>query len=261
VTALRKWARRVGAGVAAVLAALAVGHVGLVASTAMEPPDVRVPSATVRRLEGVQRVGDSWRTRRGRIHEIGLVGSPEKMGAAHAALARGLMISNERFLQKEFHRYLPSWLGRLVVGDAVRVRNRKLDQSFRPERLRELAAQSKAMQPDPYASLLPTYQRQLWLHALYDTALAFEGSPMIGCSAFVAAGRATADGHTWIGRNFDAELGEPFDHDKVVYAIREDGRIPFVSVAWGGMGGVVTGMNRERIGLFINAAATRPHTG
>lgn len=243
-----------GGGLAALVAALLVGHLGLVASTTLEPPQVSAPKPTVSRAQGVRRAGASWRTRRGRIHEMALVGSPERIGAAHAALARDLMIGNERFLQAELRRYLPSWLTRVLVMDAVRVRNRRIEESFRPERLAEIAAEARGMAPDPFDSFLPTYQRLLWLHALYDTALAFEASPVLGCSAFVASGRATADGHTWIGRNFDAELGEPFDRDKIVIAVREDGKIPFVSVAFAGMSGVLTGLNAEGIWASVNGA-------
>lgn len=250
-----RWGRRVAGGAAALALAIVAAHVGLVAATTQEPPELGGLSAPgVVRRAGVDRAGPSWRTRRGRIHEIGLVGSPAQMGAAHAVLAKDLMIRNERFLVRELRRYLPGWLTRTLVMDAVRIRNRNLEGGFRPERLEEIAAAASVLRPDPLEGLLPTYQRGLYLHALYDTALAFEGSPMIGCSAFVASGRATVDGHTWVGRNFDAEIGEPFDKDKVVFAMRPRGKVAFVSVAWGGMGGVVTGLSDAGIWASVNGA-------
>ena len=62
-----------------------------------------------------------------------------------------------------------------------------------------------------------------------------------------------------LGRNFDFEGGDSFGRQKsVTYVVPPKGEgIPFVHVAWPGLSGAVTGMNRERIALFINAAATK----
>ena len=42
----------------------------------------------------------------------------------------------------------------------------------------------------------------------------------------------------------------------MTYCVPDEG-IPFVSVAWPGLSGSVTGMNKQRLALFINAGATR----
>src|SRR4029077_7422671 len=106
----------------------------------------------------------------------------------------------------------------------------------------ELAAAAQAVQPDPNARRMPTYERLVFLHSVYDIALSFEHSPLIGCSAFGLGPKATKGGHVLVGRAFDMEIGDVFDLDKVVYFVREDGRIPYASVAWPGLSGVVTGM-------------------
>jgi hypothetical protein len=69
-------------------------------------------------------------------------------------------------------------------------------------------------------------------------------------------GSRTEGRHLLVGRLFDFEGGSCFDRDKVVYTVRVDGGIPFVSVAWGGMAGAVTGFNHAGIWVSINAAAT-----
>ena len=122
-----------------------------------------------------------------------------------------------------------------------------MDRSFPEERKREIAAEALGFQPDPFASHLPTYHRLVFLHSLYDIALSFEHSPLIGCSAFVLGPGATRDGHTLLGRAFDFEAGDEFDRDKAVFFVRENGAIPFASVAWPGLVGVLSGMNAEGV--------------
>ena len=48
---------------------------------------------------------------------------------------------------------------------------------------------------------------------MYDIALSFERSPLIGCTAFGVNGK---DGHVLVGRAFDFEAAEFFDRDKEV---------------------------------------------
>jgi isopenicillin-N N-acyltransferase-like protein len=76
------------------------------------------------------------------------------------------------------------------------------------ERLAEIASQARAFSPDPFDGYFPTYQRLVYLNSLYDIALGFEHSPMMGCTSFVATGPATVDGHTILARNFDFESGQ-----------------------------------------------------
>jgi hypothetical protein len=57
-----------------------------------------------------------------------------------------------------------------------------------------------------------------------------------------------------VGRNFDFEGPEIFDRDKAVLFYRPRGKIPFASIAWVGMSGVVTGINAEGIYVSVNAA-------
>src|SRR6185369_4141837 len=107
-------------------------------------------------------------------------------------------------------------------------------------------------------AFLTPYHRLVFLHALYDIALAFERSPLLGCTAFAVSGEATGGGatpgHTIVGRNFDLDVDPWFDVDKVVQIYEPAGRIPFASIAWPGMTGVVTGMNAAGIWVSVNGA-------
>jgi isopenicillin-N N-acyltransferase like protein len=223
-------------------AGLPAPHLGLVLATRIRPPAVEISQSPQTR---------SWVRIEAGVREVYLEGSPEQIGAGNARLLRARMIEDEGALWSDFDHFVPWWLARIGIADWSRVRYRHLDAGVPDARRRELAAQSLAFAPDPFASRMPTYQRMLFLHALYDIALPLEHSPLIGCTSFAFPG---ADGHELIGRAFDFEAGEVFDRDKVVYLIREEGAVPFASVAWPGFIGVVTGMNAEGVVLVVHGA-------
>src|SRR6185369_5432839 len=50
------------------------------------------------------------------------------------------------------------------------------------------------------------------------------------------------------------EAAEVFSRDRVVIMCEPDGGIPFISLAWASMAGVVSGMNRAGISVTINGA-------
>jgi hypothetical protein len=132
-----------------------------------------------------------------------------------------------------------------------------VDQGIPEDRRREIAAEAQGFSPDPYEDFLPTYHRFVFLQSLYDIALSFEHSPLIGCTSFALTGGASQDGHTVLARNFDFEAGSIFDTGKAVFLVREDGRIPYASVAWPGLVGALSGMNAEGLALVVHGARAR----
>src|SRR5688572_18635168 len=85
-------------------------------------------------------------------------------------------------------------------------------------------------------------------------ALSFEESPLIGCTTFTFHGAALPEGGSLLARAFDFEVDEVFDRKKAVFFIRESGKIPFASVAWPGLAGVVSGMNLEGVAIVVHGA-------
>jgi isopenicillin-N N-acyltransferase like protein len=225
-----------GVAVAASLGA----HAAIGRATRITPPSVDLPPANA---------ATSFTRVRGGLREVYLQGSPEAIGAAHGRLLRGRMLAVEGRLWSAYDRYVPWWIARVGIEDISRMRYRNVDREIPDARRRELAAQSLALDPDPFAERMPTYQRMVFLHALYDIALSFEHSPLIGCSTFALGPTMTRDGHVLVGRAFDMETDEVLDLDKAVFLVRQDGAIPFASVAWPGFVGVVTGMNDA--GVFV----------
>jgi hypothetical protein len=164
------------------------------------------------------------------------------------------MLTLESQLWKQFEVHVPLWIARVGIEDYSRIRFRHLDRQIPPERLREIAGEAAGLAPDPFADRMPSYQRLMFLYALYDIALPLEHSPLLGCTSFAFDGEATADGHSLVARAFDFEAGDLLDKDKVVFLIREDGAIPFATVAWPGFVGVVTGMNAQGVVAVVHGA-------
>jgi isopenicillin-N N-acyltransferase-like protein len=258
VTPWRGRAFRAARLLLAAAALVLVAHEGIVVSTRIAPPAIVIDDAIpIDGPDGVRRLGKSYTTVRAGVREVYLEGSPEQIGAAHSRLLYDRMVANERELWGTFAKLVPVSLARTALMDASRLKFRSIDRGFPEARRREVGAEARAFSPDPNADELPTYHRMVFLHSLYDISLSFEHSPLIGCSAFGLGPTATADGHTLLARAFDLEAGDIFDRDKAVFFVRGEGVIPFASVSWPGLVGVMTGMNEEGVAVLVNGARAR----
>ncbi len=250
----RHWLKLLTFCVGVLLVAVAA-HVVVGRMARMVPPPVEVPPGEVREVRpGLTVFERSHLRRREKILEIGLVGDPIQIGVAHARLARRQMVDNERILLERFEETVPSWPLRTLLLDVAQFRYRGLDAQLGNARRFELAAGAHAYQPDPYSDWFPTYQRHVYLNALYDIALSFEHSPLVGCTTFTLAGEDVAGGETLLSRAFDFEVDEVFDRGKAVFLVHEVGNLPFASVAWPGLVGVMSGMNIEGVAVVVHGA-------
>lgn len=242
---------------------LAGGAVAFDHATRIAPPPVSAPrEEALRFADGVTWVGPSSLERRGALWVMHLAGDPVQIGYRHARLTAPIMAAGDLHMLDLFATFVPSAALRAMLTAVVRARYREVDRGFPPARRAEIYGESVAYGDRGPAFLTP-YHRLVYLHALYDIALAFERSPLLGCTAFVASGEATragtTPGHTIVGRNFDLDVDPWFDLDKTVQIVEPTGRIPFASIAWPGMTGVVTGMNAAGVWVSVNGArAGRP---
>jgi hypothetical protein len=211
-------------------------------------------------VEGdTRRAGEAFVRSSDGILQVFLDGAPERRGAQHGLLLGPAMEANERALWKNFSELVPWAPARFLLTEWGRFRYRSLHRNIPPAYLREIAAQVVAAQtggtgPSPRNEDFPDYERALFLHGLYDIALSFEHSPLIGCTVLALGPEATASGHPLVARAFDFEAGEIFDREKAVFFVREEGRVPYASVAWPGLVGVLTGMNAAGVYLSVNGA-------
>jgi isopenicillin-N N-acyltransferase-like protein len=256
----RRWLRRLVVAVALTVTLLPVIYLIFLRITRISPPHVptEVRTAAEREIEvrGPRAyLGASWMSRERGVWEEHLEGEPYALGFAQARLGSRLLLEQEDYMFSEMAKYVPSKIALFLIRAGVRLKYRHLSDYLSPDRALEIAGLA-AGSIDRHSDFLPTYHRIVFYHALHDITQGLEDSPLLGCTAFAAAGPATPNGHLIIGRNFDFEGPEIFDREKSVLFFKPVGKIPFASVAWTGMSGVVTGINAQGIYVSINAART-----
>jgi isopenicillin-N N-acyltransferase like protein len=259
---MKRWLQRLlrGLVVGALLVVLGLFafHVAVSRAARLLPPAVTIPEHSVQKTpDGLRRFGNSYARNVGNILEVRLEGTPETIGYSHARLLYPEMVENEGILLGRFRDQVPARFARSLLMDLAQLRYRDVDREMSADRLREIAAGSRGFQPDPYTELFPTFQRFVYLNALYDISLSFEGSPLIGCTTFTFDHDYTYDGSGLLARAFDFEVDEIFDRRKAVFLVREAGKIPFASVAWPGLVGVVSGMNLEGVAVVVHGGRAR----
>jgi isopenicillin-N N-acyltransferase-like protein len=252
--------RWVLATLAAATLTVLLAHPAIVVSTEMLPPAVVVPAdapAVDPDSADLSWVGSDYARHRGKIWEVAVSGTPEQIGAHQVSLMRDEMLANEAELWSQLETRVPSAWARTLIFDLARIRFRHIDRLMSEPRRREIAAAAETFSPDPWEARIPSYQRMVYLHSLYDVSLSFEHSPLLGCTSFALSGNAAESGHTMLARAFDFEAGSIFDEHKAVFLVRESGKIPYASVAWPGLVGVVTGMNDEGVALVVHGGRAR----
>jgi isopenicillin-N N-acyltransferase like protein len=257
---IKKWLGRI------LFSALALVLIGWIAGawllrhwTAQPPP---LPADTgIMRLKPVSRegkvwLGKSWVEHREGLLVVHLQGSPLEMGYAHGVLLRDQMHTLENEFLQMIQGYVPRHWMMEALKDYVIFRNRHLSESVLSNYRMEIFGTTLGC-PDIHPEEGPFYNRLLNYHAAHDVSYMMIDNPFIskaGCTAFAAWGGATEKGHLITGRNFDWEAAEVFSRDRVVVMFEPDGGIPFISLAWAGMAGVVSGMNRAGVSVTINGA-------
>ncbi|HUO07457.1 MAG TPA: C45 family autoproteolytic acyltransferase/hydrolase [Phycisphaerae bacterium] len=276
-SANRRWTHRLAAGAAsafvAILTCLLAGPVAAEWLLRREHPTahpVIVPLTATEVSPGTYQAGDSWMrwhstSRQAGIWEMAVAGTPEERGAALAALASPIDVRIENEMLDQLDLLVPEEWARWTLLRAMGTNLLTLPSHVPAEYQRELYAAATSYD-DPHAYLAPAYPRILAYHALHDVSQMLIDNPLIVPTQFACTGIISLPGYTrsnggdlMLGRVFDFEGGESFGRQKsltcVIPPIGEG--IPFAHVAWPGLAGCVTGMNADKIALFINAAATR----
>ena len=244
------------------LACLVLAALALAASWYVEwrciarPPAIEgrpaIVSAPVRESAGVRRIGDSWLARKDGILRMYLAGDPFTLGYSNAALSRQYLRRQEEELVEFVHRTIPSPTQRWLLRKYVLWRNRDLPDFIAPEHQAEIYGLARGGE-DAFPEIAPLYHRLVNYHAAHDIAHALMDHPLVACTSFAAWGSHTADGHLLMGRNFDFNAVPSFDANKIVMRVKPASGLGFLSVAWPGSAGSVTGMNDARIAIAVNA--------
>ena len=227
--------------------------------TAKPPPlptDVSIMQAKPETRDGKTWLGQSWVSQREGLTIIRLKGSSFDMGYASGVLLQDQMVTLENEFLDMIHGYVPQEWKLKVLKNYILFRNRRLSDYVSLEDRQQIHGVVLGCK-DPHPELGEYYNRMLNYHAAHDVSYMMIDNPLVskaGCTSFGAWGGATQGGHLITGRNFDWEAADVFSRDRVVIMCEPEGGIPFISVSWASMAGVVSGMNRSGISITINGA-------
>lgn len=224
----------------------------------VHPPDVKntdLESRHVVRKDSILRVlGPHWlRKSKSGLYELYVEGEPYERGVANGKLTRDLVQYQEAVFNDQINTLVPSGFYRGMLKYFVGWYNRDMD-TFIPEEFKEEIYGISKSASREFDAIAPAYQRLLNYHAAHDIGHALQNMSLVGCTSFATWGDRSEDGGLILGRNFDFYVGDEFAEHKIIAFYRPDRGHPFMMVTFGGMTGVLSGMNNKGLTVTINAA-------
>jgi len=222
------------------------------------PINTEVPIVKVQVIDSNTRtIGASWlHKNRNGFWELYIEGNPSERGAKTGALCQALIEKQEGALIKQIRKIVPSVKYLKFLRIVVGFFNRTLGQDIPEEYKEEIYALSTFLSPS-FNYIGTPYQRNMNYHAAHDIGHTLQSMGLVGCTSFALWGEQTQDGLMMVGRNFDFYLGDEFAEDKIVAFVNPDKGYKHMFVTWGGMIGVVSGMNEMGLSVTLNASNTQ----
>lgn len=215
---------------------------------------IALTDSVVNKNDSIRTLGNNWAKKIGDdIYVCYTEGNPETRGYAYGALLPDLMSYQKRALLRRMEETVEGEWYRKFLCQFVRFYNSGIQEYLTDEQCRELYGLSLADSHD-FDDLADPYELQLNLHAAHDIGHAMQDYMLVGCSSFVLNGEKTKDSSLLFGRNFDFYCGDEFAETKVLSICKPDSGYAFASVTWGGMLGVLSGMNEKGLAVCINAS-------
>ncbi|WP_370900193.1 C45 family autoproteolytic acyltransferase/hydolase [Chryseobacterium gossypii] len=193
---------------------------------------------------------------RQQLWELYIKGNPLQLGYNNGALTGSLMREQEKIFFSKVEGFVPSKFKQRLLRGFLKWYNRKMYLNVREDYQAELYGLSR-YSSDQYDFIAPKYLRSLYLHGAHDIGHALHDLAMVGCTSLAVWDANTEDGDLLIGRNFDFYVGDDFAKNKLIEFVDPDQGIPYMSVSWPGIIGVVSGMNKEGITVTINAGKSK----
>jgi predicted choloylglycine hydrolase len=190
------------------------------------------------------------------LWELYIEGNPLELGLTTGSLTQELFHKQEDALLTKVNELVPSNTKQYLLRKFLAWFNRKMYLNIREEYKTEIYGIAQYAS-DTYAHIADAYPRVLYLHGAHDIGHALQDLALVGCSSFAVWGDQTEDGQLIIGRNFDFYAGDDFAQEKIIAFVRPDEGYKFMSVTWGGMIGVVSGMNDQGLTVTINAGKSK----
>nr|WP_076396332.1 C45 family autoproteolytic acyltransferase/hydolase [Chryseobacterium gambrini] len=190
------------------------------------------------------------------IWELYIQGNPLQLGYNNGALTQNLMQKQEEIFFSKIEGFVPSKFKQNLLRGFLKWYNRKMYLNVREDFQAEIYGMSQ-YSSDKYNFIAPKFLRSMYLHGAHDIGHAMQDLMMVGCTSLAVWNENTEDGDLLIGRNFDFYVGDDFAKNKVIEFVQPEEGIPYLSVTWAGMIGVVSGMNKEGITVTINAGKSK----
>lgn len=188
--------------------------------------------------------------------ELFIKGNPLQLGYNNGALTQPLLQKQEKIFFTKVEGFVPSKFKQWLLRGVLKWYNRKMYLNVRDDYQTEIYGLSR-YSSDEFNFIAPKFRRSMYLHGAHDIGHAMQDLMLVGCSSLAVWNENTEDGDLLIGRNFDFYVGDDFAQDKIIEFVEPEQGIPYMSVTWGGMTGVVSGMNQEGITVTINAGKSK----
>lgn len=184
--------------------------------------------------------------------ELFVSGDPLEIGQKTGVLTKELYAFQEQSFMNLITDFIPSEKRRKFLFKVLKYYNRDLHKYVNNEYKAQIYGLSESAN-NRYDSLIDKYNRNLFLHGAHDIGHAMHDLMFVGCSSLAVWDNKSEDGGLLIGRNFDFYANDDFAKNKIVSFVKPNSGYPYMSVTWGGMIGVSSGMNLEGITVTINA--------
>lgn len=239
-------------------------------------PDITVPDRSLQASpeQGVQGAASPYRldfassslTFAGSITVLRSHGTPRELGAAHGRLLGAGIHEPLEALASNIDQAIPSdgIIGGLFYGIRRRWRYRLLDDGIPGHQLVEIA--SIVAGAERSAEPISDYERFARTQAALDVGAAAPWSSEAGFRAvarslsFVSELRGQSGDRLIVGRSFAlpgvGDGGDAAAAGLTVMFVQADSVIPFASIGWPGMVGVVSGINAEGIAVMVHPVRT-----
>ena len=190
------------------------------------------------------------------LWELYVEGDPFERGLITGRLTQELFNNQEQIFLSKVNDLVPSKTKQALLRRFLAWFNRKMYLHISEEFKAEIYGLSKYASTN-FNNMANPYLRVLYLHGAHDIGHALQDLALVGCSSFAAWGEKTEDGSLIIGRNFDFYAGDDFAKEKIIAFVSPIEGHKFMSVTWGGMIGVVSGMNEHGLTVTINAGKSK----
>ncbi|HTF16996.1 MAG TPA: C45 family peptidase [Chryseolinea sp.] len=205
-------------------------------------------------VPGLRKLGNNWfRHSDSGLYELYVEGEPFERGLANGKLTRALVQYQEEAFTSQIQRLVPNGFYRGMLKYFIGWFNRDLPAHVIDEYKEEIYGVSQAAS-HAFDDIGEPYERILNYHAAHDIGHALQNMSLVGCTSFATWNERSQDSTLIVGRNFDFYVGDDFARDKIIAFYKPVEGYGFMMITFGGMTGVVSGMNDQGLTVTINAA-------